>query len=68
MAGVTPIFKEGENGDVSNYSPISILWTVARVIEKLLYNQLHQYLVQHNVLCSRSLHSTVLALTDCTDN
>ena len=52
MGGVTPIFKEGEKGDVSNYLPISILCTVARGFEKLLYNQLHQYLVQHNVLCS----------------
>ena len=73
MAGVTPSFKEGEKGDVSNYRPISILRTVARVFEKLLYNQLHQYLVQHNVLCSdqwgfRSLHSTALALIDSTDN
>ena len=73
MAGVTPIFKEGEKGDVSNYRPISILCTVARGFEKFLYNQLHQYLVQHNVLCSnpwgfRSLHSTALALIDCTDN
>ena len=61
MAGVTPIFKEGEKGGVSNFLPISILCTVARVFGKLLYNQLHQYLVQHNVLCSnqwgfRSLH------------
>ena len=73
MAGVTPLFKEGEKGDVSNYRPISILYTVAIVFEKLLYNQLHQQLVQHNVLCSnqwgfRSLHSTALALIDCTDN
>ena len=51
-AGVTPIFKEGEKGDVSNYRPISILCTVARVFEKLSYNQLHQYLVQHNILYS----------------
>ena len=73
MAGVTPIFKEGGKGDVSNYRPISILCTVARVFEKLLHNQLRQYLVQHNVLCSNqwgftSLHSTALALIDYTDN
>ena len=36
MAGVTPIFKEGEKGDVSNYHPISILCTVARVFGKAL--------------------------------
>ena len=73
IAGVTQIFKEGEKGDVSNYRTISILCTVAIVFEKLLYNQLHQYLVQHNALCSnqwgfRSLHSAALALIDCTDN
>ena len=65
MAGITAIFKDGEKGDVSNYHPISILCTAARVFEKFLYNQLHQYLVQHNVLCSnqwgfRSLHLTSL--------
>ena len=73
IAGVTPIFKEGEKGDVSNYRPISILCAVARVLVKLLYNQLHQYLVKHNILYSnqwgfRSLHSTTLALIDCIDN
>ena len=47
IARVAPIFKEGEKGDVSNYRPISVLCTVARVFEKLLCNQLHQYLVQH---------------------
>ena len=73
IAGVTPIFKEAEKEDVSNYRPISILCTLARVFKKFLYNQLHQYLVQHNILYSnqwefRSLHSTAPALIDCTDN
>ena len=34
---VTPIFKEGDRDDMTNYRPISVLCTVARVFERLLY-------------------------------
>ena len=40
---VTPIFKSGEKEDLNNYRPISVLPTIARVFEKLLYNQLHKF-------------------------
>ena len=36
VARVTPIHKGGERDDVSNYRPISILSTVARVFEKII--------------------------------
>ena len=74
IAGVAPIFKEGDRDDMSNYRPISILCTVARVFVKLLYNQLHDYLIDNNKLLYnsqwgfRSLHSTSLALIDCAGN
>ena len=72
IAGVEPIFK-GDRDDMSNYRPISILCTVARVFERLLYNQLHDYLIDNKILCShqwgfRSLYSRSLALIDCADN
>ena len=71
FARVTPIHKGGERDDVGNYRPISILSTVARVFEKLIYTQLYDYLMQNNILGDkqwefRSLHSTALALIDCT--
>ena len=73
IAIVTPIFKGGETDELGNYRPISVLSTVARVFEKILYNQLYDYLTKHNILGDkqwgfRSLHSTALALIDCSNN
>ena len=73
IAGVTPIFKEGDSDDMSNYRPISIICTLARTFERLLYNQLHDYLIDNKILYNnqwgfKSLHSTSLAPTDCADN
>ena len=50
VARVTPIHKGGERDDIGNYRPISILSTVARVFEKLIYAQLYDYLMQNNIL------------------
>ena len=71
VARVTPFHKESERDDVGNYRPISILSTVARVSEKLIYSQLFDYLMQNNILGYKqwrygSLHSTALALIDST--
>ena len=49
IAGVAPIFKEGDR-DMSNYRPILFLCTVARIFERLLYNQLHDYLIDNKIL------------------
>ena len=73
VAGVTPIFKNGERNDLQNYRPISVLCTVKRVFEKLIYQQLYDYLMENSILnnCQwgfRSAHSTALALIDCTNN
>ena len=70
---MTPIFKNGERNDLQNYRPISVLCTVARVFEKLIYQQLYDYLMENSILnnCQwgfRSAHSTALALIDCTNN
>ena len=63
---VKPIFKGGEAEDIGNYRPISILASVARIFEKLLYD----FRSKNEILNSqqwgfRSLHSTALALIDC---
>ena len=73
IARVAPILKEDDRDDMTNYCPISVLCTVARVFQRLLYNQLHDYLIDKKILyknqCGlRSLHSTALALIDCADN
>ena len=64
---VIPIFKSGEKEDLNNCRPISVLPTIARVFEKLFYNQLYKFFTENQLLRDqqygfRSLHSTALAL------
>ena len=73
IARVTPIFKNGDTDNLGNYRPISILGSIARVFEKLLYKQLYDFLIENKVLSTQqwgflSLHSTALALIDCSSN
>ena len=46
---------------------------VAKVFERILYEQLYTYLEEHNILCqnqsgSRANHSTLTALLEATDS
>ena len=39
-ARVTPLFKEGEPSDLNNYRPISVISVIAKVFERIVYDQL----------------------------
>ena len=52
---------------MSNYRPISVLFTVARVFEKIVYEQLYDYFEKNRFLTKYQsgfcrLHSTVTAM------
>ena len=71
LSKVIPLFKQGERSDLNNYHPISVIPVVAKVFE--IYDQLYDYLTENNLISShqsgfRSLHSTVTALLEATDN
>ena len=51
VATVVPIFKSGCANDVNNYRPVSIIPTVAKLAERVVCDQLMQYLLSHGVLC-----------------
>ena len=73
MARVTPVFKKGEKSDLNNYRPISVIPVVSKVFEKIVYDQLYQYLNDNQLLSScqsgfRSLHSTLTALLEATNS
>lgn len=56
----------------SNYRPISILPSLAKVLERIVYNRLTEYLKEHNLLYShqygfREKHSTAMALVQLID-
>ena len=46
-------FKSGERNDPSNFRPISVLPTVARVFERLVYEQRYTYLTENNLIQPR---------------
>ena len=50
IAKVTPIYKTGDNSDVSNYRPISVLPCFSKILERLMYNRLYKYLKENNIL------------------
>jgi fructose-1,6-bisphosphatase/inositol monophosphatase family enzyme len=49
-AVVKPFFKEGDKSKISNYRPISILSSFSKVLEKVMYNQLHEHLNKYSIL------------------
>lgn len=53
IAKVTPIFKTGKKTDPSNYRPISVLPTMSKIFEKVLYNRLESYLATKNIISSK---------------
>ena len=47
---VSPIHKSSDRDNLNSYRPISILPTIARVFEQLLYNQIYIYLTENKLL------------------
>ena len=67
ISKVAPIFKDGVKSEMGNYRPISVLSTVARVFERLVYDQLSYFMEQNKYLLQyqsgfRKFHSTITAM------
>ena len=61
MANITPAHKKDEPTDKENYRPVSVLPLLSKVFERLLYDQLSEYLEKYlnTLLCGfRKAHST----------
>ena len=50
---VTALFKSGERTNATNYSPISILTTLSKILEKVVHFQFYQFLKSHNLLSNK---------------
>ena len=44
IAKVTPVLKEGDSADLSNYRAISVLLYFSKILKRLIYNRLHKHL------------------------
>ena len=73
VSKVLPIYKDDIKSDPNSYRPISILPIVSKIIEKVIFNQLYEYLISNNLLADvqhgfRPMHSTLTALLEATNN
>ena len=73
LSKVIPLFKQGNRSDLNNYRPFSVIPVVAKVFERIIYDQLYNYLTIHKLISRhqsgfRPLHSTVTALLEATDS
>ena len=58
---------------MNNYRPISVISVVAKIFEKLIFEQLYEYLNNNNLISAsqsgfRTLYSTLTALIETVDN
>ena len=71
IAKCVPIYKGAplDPSDPANYRPISILTAINKIFERILHNQLSNYLDKHNLLPNfqygyRRFHNTTQAIAD----
>lgn len=72
IAKVNPIFKKDNPHEITNYRPISILPSISKILEKIIYKRVYKYLdtfhcLNLNQYGFRNGHSTDLALIQLYD-
>ena len=73
LARVVPIFQPGDPSLLTNYRPISVLSFFSKILEKIVYNVVFDFLCENEILYDyqfgfRSKHSTQQALITLVDN
>ena len=73
IAKVKPLFKRGDTAQLNNYRPISLLPTISKVFESVIYSQLYEYFNDNNLMSEqqygfRAQHSTELASVKLVDH
>ena len=73
IAKVKPLFKRGDTAQLNNYRQISLLPTISKVFERVIYSQLYAYFNDNNLMSEqqygfRAQHSTELASVKLVDH
>ena len=53
LAKVTPIYKSVSKSDCGNYRPISVISAVSKILEKIIHDQLFDFLKQNSILANQ---------------
>ena len=66
---ITPIFKEGDKENISNYRPISVLTAISKILERSAANQLAKHFTENLIInpCQHAYqisHSTTTCLAE----
>ena len=72
LAIISPIYKANENNLFENYRPVSVLTCFSKLLEKLMYKRLYNYVEKHQILSehqfgfrrNKSTEHAILELTD----
>ena len=67
LTRVTPIFKSSAKKHVNNYRPIWVISIFASLLERIVYDQIFDFLLENNVITKnqsafRKLYSTTTSL------
>ena len=71
LAKVFPIYKGEANDNLNNYRPISVFSTVSKILGRIVYDQLHEFVNDNNILTKyqsglRPFYSTTTTLLHAT--
>nr|CAI5849067.1 unnamed protein product [Callosobruchus analis] len=47
---VIPIFKKGDDKDMSNYRPITIPTVISKIIERAVYNKMMSFILKYKII------------------
>ena len=64
MARVIPVFKKGSQTNLSNYRPISLLSVFHKLLEKLMFNRLADFLEKSYLIYNKQFGFRSRHLTD----
>lgn len=73
ISRVKPLYKSGDVSQFSNYRPISLLPSISKIYERVIFDQILTYFNNHDLLCMQQYgfrpgHSTELAALQLTDH
>ena len=54
-ANVTPIYKKNDRQNDNNYRPISLLSSIGKLLERIVFIRVYEYCMRHNLLMWRNL-------------